>query len=285
MAGQRLTNKISIRTGVVEGAGSNVLYFDNDDVLRCGKFNDMPGASSDEKIKRMAMFQMGSVIGFIGSTEAWNGQEVKLNTTGGSGYNNWKSIPALTDAEWVTYKDIPGWTISDSCYHNVANVKNNGKGDPCKLVGLAGSVIQSMTAAEIDNYKSGRRTPTSHEQLIFCGLQDKTPSAYGEYFNSDHSFLTTVDGVRGAMLPVYGMDESEKEFFPIVGFRDATKGKFEASGEICYYRSADLVKGTALAYGLKLFYRLGYTAYQFIAPQDPGATFTAGLTVRCTADK
>ena len=241
IAGQRLTYKINISTGVVEGLGSNVIYFDEENVLRCGKYENIPGSTDIDKIKRMAMFKMGSVIGLVGNNQNNWTSDILLNPTSTTHFNTWNDIGCLTQEEGSIFKEEEGWTISLSKYHNGTNIKTHGKGDPCKLVGLKSADIQNMTITELDNYRSGWRTPTSHEQLLFTGLENKKPNNWGEYLNSDYNFLVKLNGINGAMLPCG--DATEKEFFPVAGYRDAINGRLESQNELGYYRSSNLVTG------------------------------------------
>jgi hypothetical protein len=167
------------------GVSADLLYFIGD-VLHVGKW----GAGNPVNSGNIAYFKFGSVIGFSNSPENWNADAVKFNTTGAD-YGTYRNI--LTYDKWNA-TSFSGPSVSDPVnYHTGARVKEQGRGDPCKLAGLSASQIRQMTAEQIDAYNSGWRLPTREENGRFVGgYYANNPSSGDNYQNATRRYWTNV---------------------------------------------------------------------------------------------
>lgn len=254
------------------GQAGDLLYFKSDGTLSIGRW----GTVTQNNI---AQFKFGSVIGFTNTStsDTWDAGDVKFNTTGATTYGAYINVPF---ANFTTGR----MNVSEGSYHNGVNVKL-GKGDPCKLVGLTGAQVQSMTVAQLDAYNSGWRLPTDNDWLDFIG----TPTSWYSNTLGSNTLYQSSCNYWGAAPNGLGSGC----WFPIPGDRNATTGRTirntSPSGYIpaAGYRDLD---GSTLYVGSFCNYWSGssYNTYGFqpninstVANTHIGSNFAYGFPVRC----
>lgn len=188
------------------GGGGDLLYFQPDGTLQVGRWGKITQSN-------VAYFKFGSVVGFTNTSSAdnWDLSDVKYNVTGSATYAAYTEIPVYTAADY----NAGVLNISKPDYHNGANIKQ-GKGDPCKLVGLKAAQIQSMTAEQLHVYDSGWRLPSNNENLDFVG-------APASWYNS-----IVNPGLSNSTCTYWGYSPTNSGrggWFPIPGDREATSGR------------------------------------------------------------
>ncbi len=206
------------------------LYLDSQGKLNIGQF----GKEVDPD--NMMFFKFGSVIGMTNDGTPWqldlsqikfNPSNLSINSangdirifSSGSG-KDLPSIPCVNDLiDTLTHN------ISSSLYHNASNIKSQGKGDPCKLIGLSANEIKNMSEADLDAYQSGYRLPTHNENIDFIGA----PVSYYDNFAStfflediNTRYLSKNNDGEG----LYGLDLA---WFPIPGDRNNTVDRLTRS--------------------------------------------------------
>jgi hypothetical protein len=131
-----------------------ILYWDGTR-MQVGTWGNQITAANYQS--KMLCFKFGGVVGMDLNTGDFTSANIKFNPmTTPSSVTNWATVPSYITADYPN-------VVSDATYHNLANVKA-GRGDPCKLVGLTVTQIQSGT---IDNGKY--RLPTNAENQTFYG--------------------------------------------------------------------------------------------------------------------
>ncbi len=170
-------------------------------------------------------FKFGSVVGLFSG----NGANQVL-----PGSNTDPFDPG--DVAWSPVA-VTGWGDDPSVdvSHTVANVKE-GKGDPCRLVGLDLAAIKSadagsLTPSDIDN--GVWRLPTYYENIEFVGT-----------YNSPADWQT-LDGVNGHQFP------DDDTFLPAAGYRDFSDGSVSNQGTDGHYWSSTSngISGGFLGFG------------------------------------
>lgn len=247
---------------------SDIIYFTGDDQLKIGRWLEVPLQLSD-----LVYFKFGSVIG-MRSTAAFALSQIVYNPsnqsvgTGGSitgwgATNRLPGIPGWNSSDQSTYTSQPDTSlnVSGSKYHTLSNI-TQGKGDPCKLIGLTIAEIKNGT--KIDN--GLWRMPTHEENLAFAGLRGMT-ATYQPSPAPAISAYPAYDTSRtppGAWLPVGGgshfnqntgrfINTSNGSFLPAMGLRNDV-GTILSANTALYYWSNTPVTGTAIsAYRLSIF--------------------------------
>ena len=156
---------------------ADILYFDADTVLRCGRWSD-----GQITMNNLLFFKFGSVIGFKAPSSTgtlsranmvalivYNPTTIQVIANANSGaigayHDNNDKLPGIPSYEPPNHPAM--MNISASIYHNVTNIRV-GKGDPCKLVGLKPSQVRTMTDPALDAHNSGWRMPTANENIDF----------------------------------------------------------------------------------------------------------------------
>jgi hypothetical protein len=175
---------------------ADFIYFDENNVLQVGQW----GAGEEVNSINMALFKYGSVVGFINGA-AWNNStSIKYNPTTIENYT-WAGLPVYATADYNANLR----NVSANAYHTLANVKE-GKGDPCRLVGMTVNQIQSLTSdAQLYALERGWRLPTLEENVAFClhpiwatkAVDSGTTEWSGYYFPA-------TAGVKENFLPAAG---------------------------------------------------------------------------------
>lgn len=158
-------------------------------------------------------FMFGSVVGVFSG----NGELATLPTGANSDPFDEGDV-AWSPVAVTGWGDDPSVDVS----HTVANVKE-GKGDPCRLVGLDLAAIKSadagsLTPSDIDN--GVWRLPTYYENIEFVGT-----------YNSPTDWQT-LDGVNGHQFP------DDDTFLPAAGYRDFSDGSVSNQGTDGHYWSS-----------------------------------------------
>ena len=138
---------------------------------------------------RTVYFKFGSTIAQSSSTNAWSASEVVFN-----GSNN-------TDADYNAWIDVPYQTADVT--HTLDDVQN-GKGDPCRLVGLSESDVK---AGIIDN-----------------GLW-RMPSNSSNNWGGDS--WVQHNSYNGRKITVQSDNISKEAFYPAAGYRKLDNGTVE----------------------------------------------------------
>ncbi len=194
-------------------------------------------------------FKYGSVVGVFSG----NGANQTLPNASSDGFNardvawspvgvpDWNSIPV--------YADYPAEV--DGNYHTLANVRD-GKGDPCRLVGLDLADIVNNNDAQYDN--GIWRLPTNDENGTFA-------ASYSEW--------KMVGSVSGRGFP------NNDTFLPAAGYR-STNGTVTNQGTFMYYWSSSAYADSTTD---------GYYLYSNGSLVNPSyyATYPHGFSVRCVS--
>ena len=202
------------------GGCADILYINND-TLKIGRWgvDNIP-------LDSVLYFKFGSVVGLrpnpTTSTPSWNTNLIRFNpsTRSITAYhpnNSSHNHTAIANYNVAILNTLPNdnpsiMNISGSNYHFGTHILN-GKGDPCQLVGLRGSQLRSLSAAQIDQLPgSGWRLPTAVENLDFA----RAPTGNGTSFsNNDLKYWDDTVSVRGV----------KGGWFPIPGALNATSGR------------------------------------------------------------
>ena len=195
---------------IPQGGSAELLYVADDGTLSIGNW----GTKVTQE--NLLLFKFGSVIGMVASgSTTWTSSNVKFNTTGATTYGTYSNLPSFNATDWGFASRR---NLSDPSYHNGTNVKNNGKGDPCKLIGLKASDIQSMTAAAIDSYNSKWHMATVNENIDFVAAPTSwyVPNSLGYVILANSSTTYWGTGPLGI---------TEGGWFPIPGDRNAETGR------------------------------------------------------------
>jgi hypothetical protein len=269
-----------------------ILYFDNNNVLRVGSFDN-----TTVRVDNMAFFKFGSVIGFDNKLRwdrpyptAFHGDvAIRFNPTGllwGTHMTSYAAAdydPATSNA--LPY--IPGYTSADRPksvsapdYATAANVRA-GRGDPCKLVGYSADQIRAMSDAQLDAMMAGApyRLPTAIENVEFVGSGDNIVS---------YPYLTTRAGVETdphiGRFPVVSnaMGAAYSLALPFAGFRYTRDGSVSSSGgthELGTYWTSELV-AHAPEYAAGTYFSTYNGAYPNMSHE-----YSYGFSVRCVPNK
>ncbi|MGL5957245.1 MAG: hypothetical protein ACRCZZ_01360 [Phocaeicola sp.] len=101
----------------------------------------------------------------------------------------------------------------------------NGKGDPCRLVGLT---LEEIKSENVDSKEWKTPTKTDNESLYL-----------------KHSNMTVMNGIVGRF---FGEDATETgtggEFLPAIGIRFGSSGKLTGQGSLGYYCTSSLKNST-----------------------------------------
>jgi hypothetical protein len=192
-------------------------------------------------------FKFGSLVGFTTKSMAdtWDAGDVKYNPTGVA-YDNYEDIPFCDMEEGVP--SMEDGYISSSAYESYALVKS-GRGDPCKLVGIAANEITSS------KYSNGSWHLTSLQEIKSSGLRDYT-----------------WDGVNGKEIghPYY-------TFLPYLMYRLSTgsveRNDASSYSELNYWSSATRYIPYS-AFGLAASYPIGSDGTGVNSPDT-------GYAIRC----
>ncbi|MCL2561379.1 MAG: DUF4906 domain-containing protein [Rikenellaceae bacterium] len=180
---------------IFDGGSTDLLYIMEDGTLGVGKWSPF-GPVTQENV---LYFKFGGVVGFTmphvlpGGFIDWSdlyptfgigafNDIVVFNPTGvtiddfpsrgyagsfDSGDNDLPNLPGYDPDDFNSYNI---YNTSSRLYHTGYNVRINGKGDPCKLVGMrAADIISASSDAEITNYFSGWRLPGVNDNIDFMG--------------------------------------------------------------------------------------------------------------------
>ncbi|MGL5979927.1 MAG: hypothetical protein ACRCZY_03445 [Phocaeicola sp.] len=178
-------------------------------------------------------FQFGSVI-------AWKG----------AGYDPTVVFnpSALSVSTWNE-----AWSVGDSYPLQSLEMIENGKGDPCRLVGLT---LEDIKSENVDSKEWKTPTKTDNDSLY-----------------SKHSNMTVMNGIVGRF---FGEGATETgtggEFLPAIGIRFGSSGKLTGQGSLGYYCTSSL-KNSTDAFHLSF-------ADKFVKPTTTGS-HAFGRPVRC----
>ena len=207
---------------ILADGSADILYFAADGTLSVGKWRD--GLITSQN---MAYFTYGGVIGFKApapppATQQWSTGLIIFNPSthnptnyfanNGTGLNFYS-----TSNDWKN--DGSGVVnISNSNYHNGTNIKNLGKGDPCKLVGLRTSDAQTMTPLALEQWNSGWRMAKADENVDFV----RAPSSFLGSIATPPISLNGTNAFYASYTPS-GTDFGG--WFPLPGNREASTNR------------------------------------------------------------
>jgi hypothetical protein len=215
--------------------GADLICLDDDGRLALGQWDDE--ITKENYAHKLLFFQFGSVVGFA-PTEDWNNAtSIKFNPTSTPEYA-YDAIPNYSYPVTAWRGSTPtSPSASDYDYHNAFNVLN-GRGDPCKLVGLsAAEVRQYAMNGKLDGYDNGGwRLPTALENALFVGgpLADKGSAVTYKYgTQNDGTYYdyyvdgSTTDGTLACgRFPVEarGNTAAFSQKLPVTGRRGGSYG-------------------------------------------------------------
>jgi hypothetical protein len=237
-----------------------ILYWDvESQTMLAGAWTTHGGIVTSEN---QLFFQLGSVVGFTNNMDAWGTDKIMFNPTSTATASlTWATIP-----NWINWFAASGTTydsathtvdgyISSSDYHTLDNVKD-GRGDPCKLVGLT---VDQVKAGVIDN--KTYRLPTQAENASTYG----SPTYY-----AGNGWISGATPIAG----IYTSAGIATTFLPASGYRTFSDGSTSGVGRWGFYWSSTPNNST---YGYNLHFINGGT--------NPVFTYDAryGMAVRCVA--
>jgi len=281
-----------------------ILYFAADGKLQVGKWG--VEVNSDN----IAYFKFGGVVGFDNSHEEEKGEGFDVNViirfnpinpaasgmpilsygyTNNDAQNTLPNIPAFWTTDWKG-DAVATPSISDPLYHTWNNVVNNGKGDPCMLVGYTGAEIAAMNETDFYNMtaKSQWRLPSAKENALFVG-GDKADAWHRKddntytYSNTSNGFwdangvaVSSGAQLRGGYFPVLTPDSPDKntmgKFVPAASTL-GNNGVYATPSTINgYYWSSNAVSATN-GYSLRFSNTTVYPVYSLSSIN--------GATIRC----
>jgi hypothetical protein len=243
-----MTCDVTLSQEAIYGGGrADLLYFAAGGVLAVGNWVDMDDANK----ANLAFFKFGGVVGFRNVAAGYEIADLAFNPVATADYSLWRNIPAYTSLDWDEGRTDVSQTYGTKAYHTGANVMA-GRGDPCRLVGLTGAAVRTMTAAETDAYRSGWRMPTVEEDIDFMNAStayydasDTTPmdNATYPYWGSG-----PVGGIGGGWFPIIGHRESAsgrgplnddpRGYIPSRGWKDGSGAASVLTGEF-YWPSSE----------------------------------------------
>ncbi len=275
----------------VEGGQDDILYLDANGRLSVGKFSD-----GTVNISNLLLFKFGSVIGFNANEPSGNfalddilfnpsalvvGTDITAYYDPATYGDILPGIPAFVPADYTTGGIR---NISEDSYHNAANIRT-GKGDPCRLVGLAANKVNELSHSELNNHRSGWRMPTAKEQANFIGGE---PGGAWESWQPG----TTYNGPINASYPYYDhatsgatgtANDPHTGSFPVVDcFQSQYSSVLPATGYVFYgiynsdFRAGEYWSSTL--YDNNNAYRLSFDASRVFLDQHQ---FFYGFAVRC----
>ena len=210
-AGKSYTINVNFLRG--PSGNADILYVIGDS-LCVGRW----GVDTKITANNILYFKFGSLIGFTAPTSgtSWSSSLVVLYVPRNSiNTNNYGNIPGFAQKD---YKQNTGrQNISDDYHNTPANI-TDGKGDPCKLVGLKASTARGYTSQQIIDYNSGWRLATVDDNINFL----RAPTSWlGS--NVDQTLSNTNASYWAALNSQNG------GWFPIPGNRQATTGRTQSN--------------------------------------------------------
>jgi len=202
---------------------ADILYFASDSTLSIGKWKD-----GQITAQNLAYFKFGGVIGFRIpiSNNTWADTLVMFNPSTrtlnyyepeNNGSNHHGISHYSTSDDWKNGQN-PILNVSGSNYHTGTNVRTNGKGDPCKLVGYKGSQIRGMTESQINTIVSEWRLATANENIDFV----RAPVSWYHTGIEIMSYPSLTSTNAAYWYPSGGQNGG---WFPITGNRESTTGR------------------------------------------------------------
>ena len=189
---------------------ADILYIDND-TLKAGRWG-VDFHSLDD----ILFFKFGGVVGFSRTIPGgtWAQGLIKFNPINNLNINNYGSLPGISQQD---YSASTGRVNISGRYHthgiqnpNMAVGANlsNGKGDPCRLVGLTATQARGMTGAQLaDTTLSIWRSSTIDEyiQFVRAPASWEGQSVITNQLNNSNATYWGASGVQdGGWFPIPG---------------------------------------------------------------------------------
>ena len=189
---------------------ADILYIDND-TLKAGRWG-----VDFHSLDSILFFKFGGVVGFSRTIPGgtWAQGLIKFNPINNLNINNYGSLPGISQQD---YSASTGRVNISGRYHtngiqnpNMALGANlsNGKGDPCRLVGLTATQARGMTGAQLaDTTLSIWRSSTIDEyiQFVRAPASWEGQSVITNQLNNSNATYWGASGVQnGGWFPIPG---------------------------------------------------------------------------------
>jgi uncharacterized protein (TIGR02145 family) len=253
---------------LIEPTAPYILYWDaTTGTMQLGKWSNQITAANYKTT--MLVFKFGGVVGMDLNGTTFALSNIKFNPTVDVSITGWGVIETNGEANMV-----PGFTAADytagirnvsaTTYHKIANVKE-GKGDPCKLVGLT---IEQIKAGVIDNGQW--RLPTNIENQSFVGssANQSAGSAYYTYT------ANAADSTNPAVC-TFSAGTANGAQLPAAGYRFRNSGGISNLGDRGFYWSSEPYSGSG-GYSLVL-----HDTTVFPSNADTYHRYGMAMSVRC----
>ena len=206
---------------------ADILYLASDGTLSVGKWKD-----GQINMSNLLFFKFGSIVGFTAPNPPnpntqWTNSLILFNPTtiNITTYTaNNGGIPGYTtNTDWSNGANRV-LNVSGSNYHNAARLKQ-GKGDPCKLVGLKAADIRIMSDAALNNtINNVWRLPTAAENIDFV----RAPSSFNTIIDNPSATnpsLSNSSATYWGSGPPSPAPNVNGGWFPVTGHRESTTGR------------------------------------------------------------